>query len=86
MGKRQSTVEGVEVKGRCILCKADSLQTLFAIDKVPISVQTLFRDHKESLECDSASLNIVMCQKCSLIYNKAAFDFLPAVSPYDSKD
>lgn len=86
MGKRQCTVEGVEMKGRCILCKADSLQTLLAIDKVPISAQTLFMDHKESLECDSASLNIVMCQKCSLIYNKAAFDFLPAVSPYDSKD
>lgn len=57
-----------------MLCNADDFQTVLIKDKVPISSQKLYKDYSDAIKCDYANMNIVLCKKCTLIFNKSFFE------------
>lgn len=79
-------MEAVAKKWRCVYCSSDSLFPVLKVDKVPTSSQVLYKKQSDALGCETKSLDILMCGKCGLIFNRDYFSDKTMSRQYSSLD
>ncbi|MCP4652308.1 MAG: methyltransferase domain-containing protein [Candidatus Omnitrophica bacterium] len=54
---------------KCIFCSSRGIKPLLRATKMPASSQSLYKSQREAVNCQSAGLDIVMCQDCRIVFN-----------------
>jgi hypothetical protein len=67
------------VEQGCPICESEASEPFFSIDRQPVTIGVLYPDPASARECPMGDLQLIYCQSCGFIYNRA---FNPADMDY----